>query len=316
MVPPFVTYSLSMPIELTRLCSNRCEFCPYPFTAHAPLLSFRNLKRAIRKAQTMGATMVDFVSGENLEEMPEIKRVLRYYHLHSYMGYLVGAAELAYHPQQGASIPARLDVGPLSAEYWELARPHFESAKLLLTTVDPQVLATGSLANAPSQHPEVRLQSIIDAGNTGLPIASGTLIGIGESKAAREKAIRVLAQVAGRYGHIYTILIQAYRPNPATPMADHVPVNFEAMRDCVAYARRAFPPAVRIQINALDWAGHLPELVAAGAGDLGDLNLRVLGGHNRNAAMELDLLLRPLREMGIETRLRGIFPGTRPGTKS
>jgi 7,8-didemethyl-8-hydroxy-5-deazariboflavin synthase CofG subunit len=225
---------------------------------------------------SLGATLIDFTGGENLEESCEIKHALAYYKVHSFLGYLIAASEVASHPENGKSPPVRLDMGPFGAEGWVLLQPHFLGAKLLLTTVDNTVAQEGALSKAPTHAPEYRLQSIIYAGDAGIPLTTGIMIGIGESRESRGKAIRVLAQVASRYGHIRSVLIQAFRPHPATPMAHHKPASLEEMLETVTLARRHLPPFVRVQINALDWGGHLPELVRAGADDLGDLSLKVL----------------------------------------
>jgi 7,8-didemethyl-8-hydroxy-5-deazariboflavin synthase CofG subunit len=190
-----------------------------------------------------------------------------------------------------------------------LLQPHFLGAKLLLTTVDNTVAQEGALSKAPTHAPEYRLQSIIDVGDAGIPLTTGIMIGIGESRESRGKAIRVLAQVASRYGHIRSVLIQAFRPHPATPMAHHKPASLEEMLETVALARRHLPPFVRVQINALDWGGHLPELVRAGADDLGDLSLKVLSSRGRDPQMELALLLEPLKAKGYAWRIRSMPAG-------
>lgn len=176
--------------------------------------------------------------------------------------------------------------------------------------VDPQVAAGGAHANAPTQSPEFRLQSIVDAGEAGIPMTTGLMIGIGENPRNREKTLRVLSRIAMRYGHIRSVLIHAFHPHTATPMADWPTPSIDDMLEMVALARHLMPPLVKIQINALDWRDHLLDLVTAGANDLGDLSLKILSSHGKNPQMELALMLEPLLANDYVCRTRSVFAGS------
>jgi FO synthase len=307
MASGFLTYSLSVPIELTRLCASACEFCPYPFTRREPLLSQRKVEKAIAEAERLGATALDFTAGDRAGDMPEIIRACHYYGYASFRDYLIDAAQLAHEPYGRRPLPARLDVGPLEPTDWRILRRHFLCARLLLTCVDPSVSDNGALKKASTQRPVDRLQSIIEAGKAGMPLTTGVMVGIGESVASRHKALHVLTQVAGQYGHIQSVAIQAFRPHPATPMASHPPTPLSDVLDCVSLARRLLPPTVRVQINALDWRQHLQTLVEAGANDLGDLHVKLLSQNDRDAKTELSLLFEPLEKQGFVLRGRGVL---------
>ena len=305
MKPAVLTYTLCMPIELTRLCSNACDFCPYPFTAHEPLLPLSKVKRAIGRARRLGACLIDFVSGEAPQAYPELLHTLSYYHCRSFLEYLALAAAPAHRPPDGApAIPVRLDVGTLKSHEWRLMRKHFPSVRLLLTSLDAGVMLDGALRNSPTQHYEDRLQSIVEAGDAGMPLTSGTMIGIGETSASREKAIKVIAAIARKFGHIQAFQIQAFRPHPATPMGTHPPASLSELLETVGMARRFLPPSVRVQVNALDWREHLGRIVGAGATDLGDLNIQLLTRGKQILDMELALLFEPLEKAGYPLRCR------------
>ena len=142
-----LTYSLCMPIELTRLCSGACDYCPFPYSPHEGLISFHRLQGAVNKAQLLGASLIDFVAGENLNEIPEIIHSLRYLRLPTLHDYLNRAADMAQKPLEGKPIPVRLDIGPFPTEDWALLLDHFQGAKLLLTTVDTNVARGGRSKN-------------------------------------------------------------------------------------------------------------------------------------------------------------------------
>ena len=305
MRPAILTYTLCMPIELTRLCSNACDFCPYPFTAHDPLMPLSKVKRAIGRARRLGACLIDLVSGEVPQAYPELLHTLSYYHCRNFLEYLTLAASSAHFPPNGAAvIPVRLDVGTLKSHEWRLMRRHFPSVRLLLTSLDADVVLNGALRNSPTQHYEDRLQSIVEAGDAGMPLTSGTMVGIDESSASREKVIKVIAAIARKFGHIQAFQIQAFRPHPATPMGAHPPTSLAVLLETVGMARRFLPPSVRVQVNALDWREHLGKVVEAGATDLGDLNIQLLTREKRALDMELSLLLEPLEKAGYSLRRR------------
>ena len=53
-----------------------------------------------------------------------------------------------------------------------------------------------------------------------MPFTTGILIGIGETRDERIDALLALRELNDAYGHIQEIIIQNFRPKPATRMAD------------------------------------------------------------------------------------------------
>ncbi|MBN1867312.1 hypothetical protein JW916_08465 [Candidatus Sumerlaeota bacterium] len=310
--PGTVSYSLVQPIEVARVCPESCAFCPYPLGGRDTLMPFRTVVREIARGRQLGATMFDVVAGDRVERMPEVQRELQRERARSFGDYLVRCGEIVASSQGGEPRPARLDVGPLDSSEWGRMSRLYAGARLLLTTVDKEVLNSGALCGSSTQNPEKRLESIIAAAEAPIPLTTGTMIGIGESRASREKALRVLGEVARRYGHIRSVLLQAFRPHAATRMADYPATPLSDMLDAVAIARRHLPGVVPVQINALDWREHLPALLEAGAEDLGDLNLRVLSAREADARIEIDLLLKPLEEKGYKIERRSVLGFTDP----
>jgi FO synthase len=153
-------------------------------------------------------------------------------------------------------------------------------------------------AGSPTKHPERRLETIAAAGELRIPFTSGILVGIGESEGDRVEALEALAEVHARHGHLQEVILQNYVPHRryygeepaeiATEAAESywrtglsappeverpewaTPVDLDDMRRLVSEARRLLP-GVGIQVppNLSDW---WPELVAAGASDLGGLS--------------------------------------------
>src|SRR5205085_1132516 len=131
-----------------------------------------------------------------------------------------------------------------------------------------------------------------------IPFTSGILVGIGESEEERVAALEALAAVHAEHGHLQEVILQNFVPHqsyygrePAeiaeaaaseywrtglgeVPTERRPPwateVTLEDMKRLVAEARRLLPGVgVQVPPNLADW---WPELVAAGATDLGGLS--------------------------------------------
>jgi FO synthase len=151
---------------------------------------------------------------------------------------------------------------------------------------------------SPTKHPALRLKTISAAGELQIPFTSGVLVGIGEEQEDRVAALEALAALHEQYGHVQEVILQNFVPHrryygeepaeiateaatafwqtgiAAMPQQDAPKwsslVTIEEMVRLVGEARRLLP-GVGIQVppNLADW---WPELVAAGATDLGGLS--------------------------------------------
>ena len=74
---------------------------------------------------------------------------------------------------------------------------------------------------SPDKVPSVRLAVIRAAGEFAVPLTSGILIGIGETRRERLEALWQLRKLHEAYGHIQEIIIQNFRANAGTRMANH-----------------------------------------------------------------------------------------------
>jgi FO synthase len=153
-------------------------------------------------------------------------------------------------------------------------------------------------AGSPSKHPARRIETIEAAGELRIPFTSGILVGIGETVEERFESLKVLASLHQRHGHLQEVILQNFVPHQSyygrepAQIADQAaaeywrtgvshgpqlelpkwacPVSIEDMQRLIAHATELLP-GVGIQVppNLSDW---WPELVAAGATDLGGLS--------------------------------------------
>ena len=165
----------------------------------------------------------------------------------------------------------------------------------MLESVNPDLVAH---QGSPTKHPARRLETIAAAGELRIPFTSGILVGIGESEDERVAALEALAAVHAEHGHLQEVILQNFVPHDsyygrepaeiadaaarkrwATGIGDAphrelpswaTPVSIDDMRRLVAECRRLMPD-VGVQVPP-NLAGWWPELVRAGATDLGGLS--------------------------------------------
>jgi FO synthase len=208
-----------------------------------------------------------------------------------FVGYVVWCCERAL---ERGLLP-HTNLGALSREDLARLREVTASQGLMLESLRPDLVAH---QGSPSKDPALRLGTIRAAGELRIPFTSGILVGIGESPADRVAALEALAAVHREHGHLQEVILQNFVPHRryygqepaqiATQAAQaywrtglhegpevsapgwSTPVTLEEMRELVAVARELLP-GVGIQVppNLADW---WPQLVAAGASDLGGLS--------------------------------------------
>jgi FO synthase subunit 1 len=158
------------------------------------------------------------------------------------------------------------NAGVLSDEHLKALSPYNASMGLMLETT-AQVEAH---AESPGKMPEARLDFIARAGRQRVPLTTGILVGIGESREDRRASLRAIADLHHAYGHIQEVIIQPFDPKPGTPMARSPPPEDRELLQTVALARTILPEDVAVQVppNLVDPVAF----VRAGASDLGGIS--------------------------------------------
>jgi FO synthase len=172
------------------------------------------------------------------------------------------------------------------------------SQGLMLESISERLMQTVH-AGSPTKRPSVRLATIEAAGELQIPFTSGILVGIGETEAERIASLEALAAAHARHGHLQEVILQNFVPHPRyygqevaeiageaareywrTGIADGRPelplpewasrVTIEDMKRLIVEARRLMPDVgIQVPPNLADW---WPELIVAGASDLGGLS--------------------------------------------
>ncbi len=166
-----------------------------------------------------------------------------------------------------------LNPGVMSREELTALRPVSASMGIMLETVAERLAAKGGPHWAsPDKLPERRLETIELAGELRIPFTSGILIGIGETRAERLDALRALAAVHERHGHLQEVIVQNFRAKPGTRMAAHPEPSLDDHLWTIAAARLLLPGDVAVQAPPNLAYDDFPRLLDAGIDDWGGVS--------------------------------------------
>ena len=281
-----VTFSRNLTLSLSRTCRCHCKYCAFA-THQAHLHEPEEVERLIDRAARRHVKELLVLTGEAPDHHPGVRRRLSEFGFEDFTAYVVWACERAL---ERGLLP-HTNLGVLTREELARLREVTASQGLMLESTNPDLVAH---QGSPTKHPRERLATIAAAEELRIPFTSGILVGIGESEADRMASLEALAG----FGHLQEVILQNFVPHrryygeePADIAAGAAeafwrtgvhdgpvhgapawasPVGIEDMKRLIGETRRLMP-GVGIQVppNLADW---WPELVAAGATDLGGLS--------------------------------------------
>ena len=288
-----ITYSRNLTLSLSRTCRCYCKYCSFA-THGAHLYSPAEVTAMLDGAARRRVKELLVLTGERPEVNAQVRERLASYGHEDFTSYVVWACERAL--ERG--LLAHTNLGVLEREDLARLRAVTASQGLMLESISERLMETVH-AGSPSKHPAARMACIEAAGELRIPFTSGILVGIGESEEDRVASLQALADAHAAHGHIQEVILQNFVPHqryygrePAqiadaaareywrTGVAEGrpelelpqwaCPVSIEDMRGLIAHTRRLMPDVgIQVPPNLADW---WPELVAAGASDLGGLS--------------------------------------------
>ncbi|MDX6653299.1 MAG: synthase [Solirubrobacterales bacterium] len=301
-----VTFSRNYTLSLSRTCQCYCKYCAFA-TRRAHLYAPAEVERRLDDAVKRNCKELLVLTGERPEVNPEVARRLAEWGHDDFTSYVVWTCERAL---ERGLLP-HTNLGVLSHEDLSRLRQVTASQGLMLESISERLMETVH-AGSPTKHPQQRLATIAAAGELQIPFTSGILVGIGETEEERVASLEALAALHERYGHLQEVILQNYVPHPryygrevaeiageaarqrwapesngngngngngsggqaeapAEPLPEWAsPVSIEEIKRLIAECRLLMPDVgVQIPPNLADW---WPELVEAGASDLGGLS--------------------------------------------
>lgn len=269
-----VTYSPKVFIPLTQLCRDVCHYCTFakaPGRVEAPYLTPEQALDIARAGVAAGCHEALFTLGDKPE--------LRYAAARDSLASMGHATTIDYLVEMALLVHAETGllphVNPGVTDFDDLHRLRKVSVSqgLMLESASSRLCAAGGPHHgSPDKLPAARLTTLDEAGQLRIPMTSGILIGIGETRRERIEALLALRDLDDAHGHIQEVIIQNFRRKPGTKMANTDEPSLEELCWTVAVARIIFGPDANIQAPPNLSPHGLRALVNAGISDLGGIS--------------------------------------------
>jgi len=269
-----VTYSRKVFIPLTQLCRDVCHYCTF---AKAP----RRLKSAYLTAEEVLAIALAGNAADckealfTLGDKPEARYAVARTALDaagavSTLDYLARMAKLVL--EETGLLP-HLNPGVMDAADLRRLRPVSASMGLMLESASERLCERGGPHfGSPDKAPARRLATLRTAGELSIPMTTGLLIGIGETRRERIESLLELRALHESHGHLQELIIQNFKAKPGTKMAGASEPDIEEQLWTVAVARLLFGPDMSIQAPPNLRPEGLAGLVRAGINDWGGVS--------------------------------------------
>jgi FO synthase len=268
------TYSRKVFIPLTHLCRDSCHYCTFaqpPKRDQKGFMSPDEVLALARAGQSAGCAEALFTLGDKPElRYSRAKDELRELGYGTTIDYLKAMAALVL---KETHLLPHLNPGVMSAEDMAKLRPVAASMGLMLEQSSERLARRGGVHfGSPDKLPAVRLATINAAGAMNVPMTSGLLIGIGETRSERIEALFALRDAHDLYGHIQEVIVQPFRAKLGTRMAASADASREELLWTIAMARLIFGAGMSIQTPPNLAPGLIDDAVAAGINDWGGIS--------------------------------------------
>jgi FO synthase len=292
-----VTFSRNLTLSLSRTCQCYCKYCSFA-TRQAHLHEPDEVLAILDRAARTRVKELLVLTGERPEVNPAVAARLAALGHGDFTSYVAWVCEQAL---ERGLLP-HTNIGVIDAQDLARLREVTASQGLMLESTSERLMQTVH-AGSPTKHPARRIATIEAAGELRIPFTTGILVGLGETRDERVASLEAIAALHERHGHIQEVILQNYVPHeryygrevadiaegaarefwrtgvidgrpdvplPAWALEGAGPVSLADMRELIALARELLPDVgIQVPPNLSDF---WPELVAAGASDLGGLS--------------------------------------------
>ncbi|HEY6223885.1 MAG TPA: 7,8-didemethyl-8-hydroxy-5-deazariboflavin synthase CofG [Gemmatimonadales bacterium] len=268
-----ITFSPKVFLPITNLCRNRCDYCSFrrsPGQLGEWTMSPPEIEDWLERGREAGCVEALFCLGDSPERaFANYRRFLASTGHNSTADYLWWAGRRAL----ARGLIPHTNAGILSAHEMARLKQVNASLGLMLESVSPRLCGPGMPhRRAPDKRPARRLQMTREAGELAIPFTSGLLVGIGETRRERVETLLAIRDVHRAHGHIQEVIVQPFRPHPATSMGGAAGPDSAEIAQAVALARLILPDEVSVQAPPNLVPASLSLLLLAGINDLGGVS--------------------------------------------
>lgn len=269
-----MTYSRKVFIPLTHLCRDVCHYCTFATTPRHldnPFMEIEDVLKVAHEGASMGCREALFTLGEKPELRYRVAREwLESHGFATTVDYMEFAAKTVF---EETGLFPHLNPGNLTIEEFGRLRAAAPSMGIMLESASDRLTEKGQPHyGSPDKVPAVRLKTLADAGATKVPMTTGILIGIGETRRERIDSLLKIKQLHDEYGHIQEVIIQNFKAKPNTKMRYAPEPSLEELLWTIAVARIIFGSDMSVQAPPNLSPGVLPRLVEAGINDWGGVS--------------------------------------------
>lgn len=268
-----VTYSRKIFINITNLCRDFCSYCTYrknPFESSSIMMKPEEVMNLAKVGRKYRCTEALIVAGERPEERyKESKEWINQLGYNSLVDYVIDISEKIV--KETGLLP-HSNLGNITKEEMKLLKVYNVSLGLMLESSSERLVQKDMAHEfAPSKNPKNRLEVIRNAGRTKIPLTTGLLIGIGETKEEVINDIFLLKQINNEFGNIQEIILQNFQPKINTRMQDFPSPTKDYFLKIVSLARLIMPD-MNIQIPPNLSPGYYSRFLDAGINDWGGIS--------------------------------------------
>ena len=269
-----ISYSRKVFIPLTQLCRDVCHYRTFAQTPKGQALPYMSVDAALalaREGAAQGCREALFTLGEKPEQRYSAARdALRELGYETTLEYLAAVAGRVF--AETGLLP-HINAGCMNEGEIAMLRPVSASMGIMLESTAQRLCEKGGPHYAsPDKDPALRLETLRLAGQAAVPLTTGILIGIGETRGERIESLLAIRKLHQRYGHIQEVIIQNLRAKPGTLMAGAAEPGLDDMLWTVAVARLIFGPVMNLQAPPNLSPGALGRLIDAGINDWGGVS--------------------------------------------
>ena len=269
-----VTYSPKVFIPLTQLCRDVCHYCTFaqtPRNLQQPFLNPQQVLEIARRGQAAGCVEALFTLGDKPElRYAAAREALRELGHESTLSYLQAMAELVW--RETGLLP-HINPGVMNEAELAALRPAAVSMGLMLESSAQRLCDKGMPHHgSPDKAPGVRLSSMAMAGKLNIPLTSGILVGIGETRRERVESLLALRDLHEADGHLQEVIIQNFRAKPGTRMCAAPEPDMAELQWSIAVARIVLGAQMNIQAPPNLSADNPGALLTAGCNDWGGVS--------------------------------------------
>jgi FO synthase len=269
-----ITYSRKVFIPLTHLCRDVCHYCTFARPPRKGERAYMTIDEVVQVAQAgaaAGCKEALFTLGDKPES--------RYRAAREELGQLGFATTVEYLASAAKAVIERtgllphLNCGVMTSDELRLLRPVGVSMGLMLESTSTRLCEKPNAHwGSPDKHPEVRIATLAAAGELSIPMTTGLLVGIGETRRERIETLLAIRDLQQRFGHIQEVIIQNFRAKPGTRMANHAEPAHQDFLWTIAAARLLLGAGMSIQAPPNLARGDLHTLIRAGINDWGGVS--------------------------------------------